>query len=266
LTPTPYSDLNAVLHELVTSMQATLGGSFVSACLQGSFAVGDFDRDSDVDFIVAVEEEMTPEQVQALNVMHERVYNLECPWAQHLEGSYFPKDILRYYSQLGKSLWYLEHGDRSLIRSDHCNSVVVRWTVREHGVLLAGGDPSSLIDPIPVEALRQEILSTMRDWGQKILNDPEPFRNRFYQSFIVLSYCRMLHDLRNGHAGSKRAGTEWAKGVLDPSWAGLIDRAWDGRPNPSVSVRQPADAEDFRLALEFIQYVTGAAIAYASGQ
>jgi len=49
--PTPYPELNAVLRELVESMQAILGESFVAACLQGSFAVGEFDRHSDVDFI-----------------------------------------------------------------------------------------------------------------------------------------------------------------------------------------------------------------------
>jgi hypothetical protein len=46
--------------------------------------------------------------------------------------------------------------------------------------------------------------------------------------------------------------------TLDPSWAGLIDRAWDGRPNPALSVRQPADPADFRSTLEFVRYAIGA--------
>jgi predicted nucleotidyltransferase len=58
MVPTPYPELNAVLQELVESVQAALGNSFVAACLQGSFALGDFDRHSDVDFIVAIEEEL----------------------------------------------------------------------------------------------------------------------------------------------------------------------------------------------------------------
>src|SRR6185436_4859189 len=51
----------------------------------------DFDRHSDVDFIVAIEDELSDAQVHALQAMHERIYNLDCAWAQHLEGSYFPK-------------------------------------------------------------------------------------------------------------------------------------------------------------------------------
>ena len=86
------------------------------------------------------------------------------------------------------------------------------------------------------------------------MSHPDPYNNRFYQGFIVLSYCRMLHDLHRGMPGSKRAGAEWAKANLDPPWQGLIDRAWNGRPNPALSVRQQADPEDFKATLEFIHY------------
>ncbi|HET7089175.1 MAG TPA: aminoglycoside adenylyltransferase domain-containing protein [Anaerolineae bacterium] len=262
--PTPYPALNAVLRELVESVQAILSSNFVAACLQGSFAVGDFDRHSDVDFIIALEEELSDDQVQALQTMHKRIYSLDCGWAQHLEGSYFPREVLRQYDQRGKPLWYLDHGSQSLVRSDHCNTVVVRWVVREHGVALAGQRPKTLVDPIPVETLRREIMATIRDWGQQILDKPETFNNRFYQTFIVLNYCRMLHDLHTGNTGSKRAGAEWAKATLDPSWAGLIDRAWDGRPDPALSVRQPADPKDFKSTLEFIQYIIEASTQYAA--
>ncbi|HKZ54872.1 MAG TPA: aminoglycoside adenylyltransferase domain-containing protein [Anaerolineales bacterium] len=253
--PTPYPELNAVLRELVESMQAILGESFVAACLQGSFAVGDFDPHSDVDFIFVVQEELSSEQVEALQAMHGRIYGLDDEWAKHLEGSYFPKDVLREYSQRGGLLWYLDNGSKSLVRSEHCNTVVVRWTVREHGIALAGPNPATLVDPIPVAVLRKEIMETISGWGRQILAEPERYNNRFYQTFIVLSYCRMLHDLHAGSVGSKRAGAEWAKASLDPSWAGLIDRAWDGRPNPAHSVRQPADPTDFQSTLQFVQYI-----------
>jgi len=240
---------------MVARIQAILGDTFVAACLQGSFAVGNFDRDSDVDFIVAVEQELSTDQVQALQAMHQRIYNLDCEWAQHLEGSYFPKDILRHYAQQGTPLWYLDHGSQSLIQSDHCNTIVVRWVVREQGVALAGANPATLVDPIPVAMLRQEIMAAMTGWWQQIQADPAQINNRFYQTFAVLNYSRMLHDLHTGSTGSKRAGAEWAKATLAPAWAGLIDRAWAGRPNPAFSVRQPADPTDFQLTLAFIPYV-----------
>jgi hypothetical protein len=86
---------------------------------------------------------------------------------------------------------------------------------------------------------------------RQILAKPERYNNRFFQTFIVLSYSRMLHDLRNGTIRSRRA--DWAKAKLDPSWIGLIDRAWAGRSNLELSVRHLADPQDFAGTLEFIQ-------------
>jgi hypothetical protein len=255
MSATPYPELNQVLDELVSRIQQNVGDRFVGAYLQGSFAVGDFDPHSDVDFIVVLEGELTPQQVDALQTMHDQVYRLDSEWAKHLEGSYFPKAILRDPSKRGLSLWYLDHGARALVRSDHCNTIVVRWVVRERGVTLAGPPSSTLVEPISKEMLREEIFETLTNWGQEILDDPTPYNNRFYQAFIVLSYCRMLHDLQRGYPGSKRAGAEWAKNTLDPSWSALIDGAWDGRPDPARKARQPADPEAFEETLRFVEYV-----------
>ena len=254
-SPTPYSELNNVLQELTDSVHEILGNNFIGAYLQGSFAVGDFDVHSDVDFIIVTEAEPTDDQVNALQIMHERIYNLDTRWAQHLEGSYFPKEILQSPTQRGRELWYLDNGSRALLKADHCNTIVVRWALRENGITLAGPPPKTLVDLMPVEMLRMEIMKTITGWGQELLDNPKPFNNRFYQTYIVLNFCRMLHDLHTGFPGSKLAGAEWAKVNLDSSWSGLIDRAWSGRPNPAVSVREPANPKDFESTLKFVQCV-----------
>jgi len=152
-------------------------------------------------------------------------------------------------------LWYLDHGARSMIRSNHCNTLLVRWVVREQGVILAGPDSRTLVDPISEESLKAEIYETLTYWGQQILDDPAAYNNRFYQAFIVLNYCRMLHDLVNGYPGSKRAGAEWAKAALDPAWSDLIDGTWENRPDPAQKVKQPPDPEDFEKTLRFVEVV-----------
>jgi len=255
--PTPYSDLNEVLRELVESVQAVLMDNFLGAYLQGSFAVGDFDRHSDVDFIIAIQEELSQEQVQALQSMHARIYALNWSWAQHLEGSYFPKHLLKDFTQRGTPLWYIDNGSQSIERSMHDNTILVRRVVQAYGIALLGPDPATLVDPIPVDALRQEMLESMNNWGNNILADPQIINNRFYQTFAVLHYCRVLHDMHTGVPGSKRAGSEWAKANLEPSWIGLIDCAWYGRPSPEISVRQPANPDDLKSTVEFIQYIMG---------
>src|SRR5438045_7278400 len=116
--PTPYTELNAVLEDLITSVQIILRDTFVGACLQGSFALGDFDRHSDADFVVVVSGEVSTDQVSALQAVHRRVYGLDVEWAQHLEGSYFPVSILRDYHKACKPRWYVDHGSPWLGRAD----------------------------------------------------------------------------------------------------------------------------------------------------
>lgn len=255
MIPTPYQELNEVLEELVSRLEDNLGQNFIGAYLQGSFAVGDFDEYSDVDFVVALEDDLSSQQVDALQVMHDEVYHFGLEWAKHLEGSYFSIDVLRDFESRGQDLWYLDHGARSLIRSDHCNTLLVRWIVREKGVILAGPPPKTLVDPIPTEMLREEIFEALMTWGQQILDDPAPWSNRFYQGFIVLNYCRMLHDLHRGYPGSKREGAEWAKRNLGSSWSPLIEDAWGCRPDPATKVKQPADPEAYEMTLRFVEYV-----------
>jgi len=256
MPPTPYPDLNAVLQELTASVQSILGEALIGVYLQGSFAGGDFDQHSDVDYIIVIQQELTDEQIATLQVMHAHIYDLSSPWAQHLEGSYLPIDILRQPPVPGETLWYLDNGACQLVRSVHCNTLVVRWQLRQHGISLAGPDIKTLLPPIADLDLRREILGVIHDWGGEILANPEHYNNRFYQGFIVLSFCRMLHSLHTGAIGSKRQGAEWAKAALDPTWAGLIDRAWATRPDPYHSVRTPSNPQDFERTLEFVRYIT----------
>jgi len=253
--PTPFYELNAILRELVDSIKHILPDVLVGFYLQGSFAVGDFDEHSDVDFIAVISEELREQQVTKLQVMHRRIFELPSYWAQHLEGSYFPLGRLRDFTHGEDQNWYIDNGSDHLEPSNHCNSLLVRWILRERGVVLEGPPSVTLLDPIPVDALRQEMLDVMHNWGNNILTNPKKFNNRFYQSFIVLSYCRMLHDFILGYPGSKKAGAEWAKSNLDPKWQDLIDRTWSCRPKPEDTVRQPADPDDFAATIQFVQYI-----------
>jgi hypothetical protein len=263
--PTPILELNAVLHELVTSAQSILGDNFVAAYLQGSFAVGDFDNDSDVDFIVVMEGEASDDQAAALQSMHARFCDLASYWARHLEGSYFPKAALRRYDPAGPPPLYVDNGSRELVRSHHDNTLVVRWVLREYGITLAGPDARTLIDPVSATELRQEILSTMRRWAEMIFAEPEQMNNRWYQPFAVLSYCRMLHTIQTGRIGSKPAAAQWAADALDSRWGGLIQRARQERLNQYLKIHQPADPADFNSTLDFIRYALEARRPFDTG-
>jgi len=93
------------------------------------------------------------------------------------------------------------------------------------------------------------------DWGKQLLADSSEFENRFYQGYITLTFCRVWCDVTLGSVGSKRRGAAWAKERLDPTWHDLIDRAWDTRPVPEVSVRTPPDPEDWKRTMELVRLI-----------
>jgi hypothetical protein len=266
--PTLYPELNAVLEELVSSIRAALGDNFCGAYLQGSFAVGDADEHSDVDFIVAINDELTDEQLASLQTMHKRLYALDSSWAQHLEGSYVPKEALRYVDPEHSPYWYLDNGASELVQDNHCNTAVVRWTLREHGFVLDGPDPASLVEPVTAAQLHAEALAGIDEfvaWAhepQDRFKDAQgrgPDMSRWKQPYLVLSFCRLLHTLEAGIVASKRQAGEWALGALDPEWVPLIQQALDDRPDPWGRVHQPADPKLEARTLEFANYAASSA-------
>ncbi|CAN5879581.1 hypothetical protein BH11PSE1_BH11PSE1_24620 [soil metagenome] len=275
---TPYADLNGVLDQLVSRAKAALGDNFVGAYLQGSFAVGDFDGQSDVDFLIVAERDLTLAEQPALQTMHAELFKLPSPWAQYLEGSYAPAAVIRRWSTEPRDppeeprapgwtdpgmaempartypFLYLDNGADRLVRSEHDNSQVVRWCLREKGVALAGPPPAELVDEVSPEALRAEIRTLFRRVTTLWLGGTVPIDANWLQAFIVTQYCRMLHSLETGTVTSKKAASAWAKGRLDSKWAGLIDSAWKiGRSEPAhkLALADPAAVTD---TLAFVRY------------
>jgi predicted nucleotidyltransferase len=249
--PTAFPELNAVLDEFVASVEAILGENLFGVYLQGSFAVGGADEHSDVDFIVVTDDEVGESQLSELQAMHKRLYGLESSWAQHLEGSYVPKDELRRVDPERREYLYLDNGATELVRDNHCNTAVVRWSLRECGVVLTGPDPRGLVDPIAAQDLRNDVLVSLREWVEWLPGRPV---SRRAQSLSVLSLCRILHTLETATVASKREAGEWALAALDPEWAPLIQRALDDRPDPWDKVREPADPNELALTLDFLDY------------
>lgn len=261
---TPYKELDIVLEDYAQKLNHILKGNLVGVYLQGSLAIGDFDMTSDVDFVVVVNNELTNKEVEDIQEIHDGVYEQDNRWVKRLEYSFFPKQKIdnasspfengRENSGEERKLWYFDNGSKKIEKSDHDNTLVVRWTLREKGIALIGPSPKGFIKPINPNDLRKEIRETMLGWGKQLIEDASPFRNRFYQSFIVLSFSRMLHDLHTGRVSSKLEAMKWASNELDAEWAQLIDFCWKEREDTSISVRQPANDEVFNKSIEFVAY------------
>ena len=245
-----------MLGELVDGARATLGASFCGAYLHGSFATGDADESSDVDFVVVVDDELTPDQVHGLQVLHRRLHALESRWAQHLEGSYIPRRHLRRVDWSHRPFLYLDNGATELVRDPHCNTAVTRWLVREHGVILAGPDPKTLVDPVTPFDLRREARARVLEyveWAHELTA-----MSRWEQPYLVLTLCRLLFTIATGRVAAKREAGEWALEALDGEWAPLIRQALADRADPWERVHQIADQDLAARTVAFADPVVAA--------
>jgi len=247
-------ELQHVLDEFVTRLQPILGDNLLAVYLQGSFALDGGDADSDVDFLVVIEDDLHDTILPELEAMHQSLFEIPSYWSHHLEGSYFPKDILKTEDHNHTPIVYIDNGSRHLERSTHDNELVVRWVTREHGITLYGTDPKTYIDPVSEADLKREVKQTMHTWAQEIISGEYTIANVWAQAFAVIMYCRMLHTITTGAIHSKPSGVEWAQNTLDEQWHNLIRDAWQKRLNQYKRVADASNPEDVAQTIDFIHY------------
>jgi predicted nucleotidyltransferase len=276
--PTPLPEVNAVLAELVTRWREILGSNLVGAYLQGSFAVGDFTETSDIDFLVVIASEIEAPVLARLQRMHAEINAKPSYWAKHLEGSYAVAAVIRrltdepgepagelprppFWRDPGTGLparyypfFFLNNGSDTLLRSEHDNSRVVRWVVREHGIVLHGPPPAELIDRITGDELRAEMRTNLVVYVEPYAAGQRAIDAIWLQAFFVTLICRMLHTLDIGEIHSKKAGTAWALRTLDPQWHGLIARAAETWAKAQARWMSQPDASEVESTIRFMHY------------
>jgi len=264
----PYPELRSVLETFVAGVQNSLKRNFVGAYLVGSLASGDFDLDSDVDFQIITRDELADPEIESLQEVHFRIRGLNCYPAKHLEGSYISKALLDRADLVGvRKLLYIDNGNASLEHSVHDNQWHVRWILRERGIILHGPDPKTLLQPVPVEALRSEMLTALHElktqFDSEIGKPLGYFNTRYGQSFAVLTCCRMLHTLQSGVVNSKLSGVRWVVESLNPEWQDLLRHAWTERIGVRFceKIHQPAEVSLLQQSANFMAYAQSESLA-----
>ncbi len=252
ISPTPYPDVNEILDVLLSSVKEILENHFLGMYLFGSLANGDFDGHSDIDVLIVTAAEISSTMFSSLQEMHGRLSHIDSPWANQLEVSYIPRIPLQRFDGGSTIHPHLDRGSgEKLHMMMHAQDwIIQRHILRERGIVVAGPEVKTLLDPISPNELRQAVVDVLPLWASPILDDPAQINKRGYQSFFVLSLCRMLYTMKHGGIVSKPFAANWAKENLDEKWTGLIERAWLGRQTPGVD----AKLDDINETLELIRY------------
>lgn len=244
VAPTPDADVNAVLGVLLSGVRAVLGDQFVGLYLYGSLAMGDFvPHRSDIDFLVATEEDVSPAAFAELRGMHERLGASHPRWGTELEGAYIPRASLRRYDRRRARHPHVDRGGTRLVLEDHWSDwVIQRYVLREHGVVVVGPPLRTLLDPIAPRDVQQAVIETVRDWWAPMRHNQARLHDAGYQPYAVLTMCRVLYTLEFGTVASKTVAARWAQEPLGDGWRDLVADAlaWH-QGDPSGDVRRTVD-------------------------
>jgi hypothetical protein len=247
-SPTQYPDVNEILKLLLASVQEILGDQFIGMYLYGSLSSGDFNPEtSDVDFLVVTDDLLAEEKIAALESMHKQIWESGMKWASKLEGSYIPRKYIRCHDANNPPCPTVNEG-KFYIDRHSSDWIIQRHIVREYGVVLAGPNPKTLIDPITPDELRTAVLGILDEWWFPMLDDATWMRQHGsnYHGFAVITMCRALRALEHGTIVSKPTAIQWARDNLDSQWHPLIDQA--------VASQYGEHSEFLNETLEFIRF------------
>lgn len=253
--PTPYPNVNVAVSGFLLGARDILGDHFRAMYLSGSLALGDFDAErSDIDFVVVTDSDLPDDLLLALRAMHDRFNASASPWATEVEAAYIPQNALRRYDPARARHPHIERGAGEILDMDQLGSdwIIQRFILREYGVVIAGTNPRTLIAPVSSRDLHQSVVTLMNNWWGPMREDPAPLHRHTigYQSYAVLTMCRILYTLDTGTVVSKPVAARWARGIADRRWDTLIERALAWRKDGQTV---PSD-DDVHETLALIQY------------
>jgi len=215
-----------LLERLLDDVREALGDNLLGLYLSGSLSSGDFVPErSDVDFVAATRDPLPPDGLPVLAAMHRQITGSTLALADHLEGSYIPRQALHRYDP-SNAYFPALRVDGSFGVDHHASDWIIQLhLLREQGVALYGPDPRELVDPVLPADLRRAAMGILREWWAPMLEDPNRLRSAEYQAYAVLTMCRSLYTLQHADVVPKAEAASWARAELGEPWTELIDQA-----------------------------------------
>lgn len=223
-----------MLDLLLSSATQVLGNQLVGMYLYGSLSSGDFNPEtSDIDFLVVTTSSLSDKTIADLETMHHRIWKSGSKWAAKLEGSYIPRREIRKHNPrsgpcptVNESRFYLD--------TRGSDWIIQRHVIREQGVILAGPDPKTLIDPVSPQDIRRAVKGILNEWWFPMLEDPSWLRKHGteYHKYAILTMCRALYTLENGTIVSKPVAARWVQSKLGAHWQQVIEQSLAPKDDP----------------------------------
>ncbi len=248
MNPTPYTDINELLSQLLSGMQKILGNKLIGLYLYGSLVWGDFDYEiSDIDLLAPVATDIDDNEYSALKQMHDDFALQHPKWNDRIEVQYLSVFALKTFKSQSSSMVNISPGEPI-----HFNTAGKEWLmnwyfVQDYGVTLLGPAPQTLIEPITKDEFLHAVRDHAEQWREHVIhtrNSPP------YQAYAILTLCRVLYTSRNGEQVSKKHAALWVAEQL-PEWSTLIQNALLWRKDPQNN------KASFPETVKFVHFMIG---------
>lgn len=221
MQPTAYPHINDLLETFIADLQAILGDKLLGVYLYGSLVAGDYDDEiSDIDLLVALRDDLTPTEYDALDRMHHDIVARDSRWDNRIEVAYVTHYALQTFKTERRDLAVISPGEPFHYKSAGIDWLINWHVVREKGVVLYGVPATDLIASTTQAEYVQKVRDHADSWGEWI---HEPMDLPF-QSYSILTLCRALYTVKHGVQPSKVQAAEWAIEQF-PQWTTTIENA-----------------------------------------
>lgn len=210
--------------------------------------IGDFDPNtSDIDLLAALSKDADEKEFEALRQMHADIAKGYPEWDDRIEVCYISIAALKAVKSRISPIINISPGE-PIHRIETSPKWIMNWYLtREKSKTLFGPSPKTLIEPISKSEFIASVKEHARSWNEWV----EGMKNRYAQSYAILSLCRALYACRNGEQVSKIKTAEWAQKEL-PQWADVIQNAIEWKKAGKVP---EADEINFPTTVQFVNDV-----------
>jgi hypothetical protein len=199
----------------------TTGGSLVGLYLYGSLATGHFEPDvSDIDLIAVLAGVPDASLVSQLKEMHARLAAAAPEWDDRIEVDCVSTGGLAECRTSTTTMARISPGEPLHLVEAGRDFLLDWYPARRDGVALVGPPLDSLIPPIPEREYRDEVITYLAGFRDRVDEDAGVGS----QAYAILTICRGFYSITSRARLSKREAGLRARRDF-PRWELLIDRA-----------------------------------------
>lgn len=241
---TQFKDVHELLKTLVSRANSILDTDLIGIYVYGSLVWGDFNHEhSDVDVMMVTKKEISSEQFQNLEDMHNALIAQFPTWHDRIEIAYVPIYLLKNFKHSTGKISVISPGEPFNIKEAGKDWLINYYLIQNNSLTLYGPKPQDIIEPISDTEFLHNVKAQAIEWKEWIEHTKDSIG---YQYYAVLTICRAFYVLNIGKQPSKKVAGKWMLEKF-PKWHDLIKSALSFHDEVRIISQQEAHANYTRV-------------------